>query len=332
MRTRVALRFAALILAAIAAALVPLPRAFIERWYSSFLYVHLQHAVTRVSNVVPFALFDALIVAVLAAWFLLAIADFRHGRLSLVRLVIRTATWTAVLYLAFLLVWGLNYRRMPLMDKLQFDPQAARRKPFWRWPTRRSIDSARCMIRLTRWAGRRLVPSNPPWRKRFGRVQRELGNEHAFVPARPKRTLLNPLFRLSGVEGMTDPYFLETLLESGMLPFERAAAIAHEWGHLAGFADESEASFVGWLACLHGSTADQYSGWLFLIEELIPAVPQQDRRGFIGRIATGAARGLARHRRAPAHPGESGCLQRQRTNLRSISQSQSCRGGNRQLR
>ena len=305
MRTRPALGFAALVLGALAAALVPLPRAFIERWYSTFLYVHAQHVITRVSNVVPFALFDALIVAVLAAWFLLAIAGFRHGRLSLVRLVMRTATWTAILYLAFLLVWGLNYRRMPLMDKLQFDPQAASPEAVLALANT-AIDRLNALhdpAHAMGWPGFGTV--EPSLADALDRVQRELGGTHNFVPARPKRTMLNPLFRLSGVDGMTDPYFLETLVTSDILPFERPMDIAHEWGHLAGFADESEASFVGWLACLHGSTADQYSGWLFLIEELIPAVPQQDRRGFVGRIAPGPLadlRAIAERQRTQVNP------------------------------
>jgi hypothetical protein len=33
---------------------------------------------------------------------------------------------------------------------------------------------------------------------------------------------------------MTDPFLLETLLASNLLPFEVPAVIAHEWGHLAG--------------------------------------------------------------------------------------------------
>ena len=36
---------------------------------------------------------------------------------------------------------------------------------------------------------------------------------------------------------------------------------AHEWAHLAGYADESEANFVGWLTCARASDAARYSGW-----------------------------------------------------------------------
>ena len=46
---------------------------------------------------------------------------------------------------------------------------------------------------------------------------------------------------------MTDPFLLETLLAPDLLDVERPFVIAHEWAHLAGYADESEANFVAWL-------------------------------------------------------------------------------------
>ena len=61
------------------------------------------------------------------------------------------------------------------------------------------------------------------------------------------------------------PFFLETLANGTLLPFERAATVAHEWSHLAGYADESEANFVGWLVCMRGPASAQYSGWLSLV-------------------------------------------------------------------
>ena len=42
-----------------------------------------------------------------------------------VRILARTATWTAVLYLAFLVAWGLNYRRVRLSERVSFDAAAA---------------------------------------------------------------------------------------------------------------------------------------------------------------------------------------------------------------
>jgi hypothetical protein len=99
--------------------------------------------------------------------------------------------------------------------------------------------------------------------------------------------MLDLYFRRAGVDGMTDPFFLETLIASDLLPFERPFIVAHEWSHLAGIADEGEANFVGWLACLRASPAAQYSGWLFLYAELAQAASERDRRDVAARLGPG---------------------------------------------
>ena len=61
---------------------------------------------------------------------------------------------------------------------------------------------------------------------------------------------------------MTDPFFLEVIVNTDVLDIERPFVIAHEWAHLAGYADESEANFVAWLTCLEGDSLARYSGWV----------------------------------------------------------------------
>jgi hypothetical protein len=86
---------------------------------------------------------------------------------------------------------------------------------------------------------------------------------------------------------MTDPFLLETLVATDLLPVERPFVVAHEWSHLAGIGDEGEANFVGWVACLRGSAADQYSAWLFLYGELTQSVPARDRAALAASLAEG---------------------------------------------
>ena len=83
---------------------------------------------------------------------------------------------------------------------------------------------------------------------------------------------------------MTSPFFLETLVASNLLPFERPGVIAHEWGHLAGFARESEASFFGLLVCLHGNDAAQYSAWLDIFVRTLGARHRDDRRAVLAAL------------------------------------------------
>ena len=104
-------------------------------------------------------------------------------------------------------------------------------------------------------------------RSAFDTAQRYLGATRLAVPGKPKGTLLNFYFRRAVVDGMTDPFFLETLVVSDLLPLERPFVTAHEWAHLAGYNDEGEANFVGWLTCMRADEPGQYSAWMFLFNE-----------------------------------------------------------------
>ncbi len=275
---------------AVAAAVAPIPAGVVDRVYAAGLYTRVQPLLTRMSNLTPVALLDVLIVAVAAAWMGLAWRDLRRsatrGRAAL-SVVARTATWTAAFYLLFLAAWGLNYRRVPLVEALPFDASrvtgaAARRA------------AAAAVDRLNALHDRAHAAGWPP----ADAIDADLaGGLHTalddlrrgaiIVPARPKRTALDLYFRRAGVDGMTDPLFLETLVASDVLPFERPFVIAHEWSHLAGFADEGDANFVGFLACMRSSIAAQYSGWLFLYSQLAQAIGPREAAPIAERLGDG---------------------------------------------
>jgi hypothetical protein len=290
------LRRLAAIVAAIGLAVAPLGPTFVERWYSNALYPLIQPALTGASNRVPFALFDAL-VAVLVAWLAWRVAGLVRGSrgrwpMALVRSSVALVAVAAALYVAFLAVWGLNYRRVPLREKLVFDaraisPAAARDL---------AETSAQRMNALHDAAhaeyGAERALAVETLAAAFGEAQRLVGVGWMATPARPKQSLLDVYFRSAGVDGMTDPFFLETLTVSDLLPFEQPFVVAHEWSHLAGFADESEANFVGWLAAVHGTPGAEYSGWLFLYGQAAAGLARSDRDEVSAELAAGPLRDI----------------------------------------
>ena len=123
----------------------------------------------------------------------------------------------------------------------------------------------------TGWDSRSLAAS-------FERVVRRLGATRGAVPGVPKRSLLTLYFRRAAIDGMTDPFFLEVIVNTDVLEIERPFVIAHEWAHLAGYADESEANFVAWLTCLEGDSLARYSGWVSAYGYALRPLPREDRR------------------------------------------------------
>ena len=92
---------------------------------------------------------------------------------------------------------------------------------------------------------------------------------------------------------MIDPFALEVLANPDLLPFEKPFVAAHEWAHLAGYADESEASFVGWLTCVRAGGAAQYSAWLFLYWEVSSVVRAPERTALAAALAPGPRADMA---------------------------------------
>jgi hypothetical protein len=230
---------------------------------------------------VPFALFDAALLAVMLAWLGLAWRDFRAApsrARAVARVGARSLVWGAALYLLFLGAWGLNYRRLPLRERLPYDDKSVTAEAAFA-AARTAVDRLNALHAVAHAAGFTAADSvDPALAAGFARAARDVRLSPSTVPARPKQTMLDWYFRRSGTDGMTDPYFLETLISSALLPFERPFVIAHEWAHLAGVGDEGDANFIGWLTCMRAGPAAQYSGTLFIYRELASAVAPRDRR------------------------------------------------------
>jgi hypothetical protein len=288
-----------LILISLAAffAILPLPRTLVERAYSGGVYPMVQPRLTTFSNSIPLAFFDVVVVTAVVATGAIWFVRLRRRRGGLARtlghLAIDTTAVCAVLYLWFLFAWGFNYQREPLRAQLDFSEQRITHEAL-RQLAHRTIDSLNALHMDAHAAGWPELAATPGALKpAFVRAQRDLAMAWTAEPGLPKRTLLNFYFTRVSIDGMTDPFFLETLANQTLLPFERPATIAHEWSHLAGYADESEANFVGWLVCMRGTAPVQYSGWLSLYGTVISALPRSERDEFVRRLDKGPQSDLA---------------------------------------
>ena len=286
---------AALVCVALVAAVVPLPAQWIEQWYSRGLYPRLQPPVTAVSSLAPIALFDVLAAVVLAAGTFALIRGWRaRGPAHAIRrLAVSAVVLAAALYLWFLLFWGLNYRRVPLEQKLVFEVSRITRGEAVKL-ARMAIEQVNALAALP---GEASGHGDEGLAYALAEAESALGSgSHAMI-ARPKSSLLGVYFRQAAIDGMTDPFFLEVIVNPDLLPSERPMVLAHEWAHLAGYADESEANFIAWLACIRADPAARYSGWLAAYQHIAGGLPADDRRALAALLAPAVVADLTAERR-----------------------------------
>jgi hypothetical protein len=267
---------------ALLAAFVPLDGPTIERRFSTTLYPAIQQVVTPLSNVAPFAVFDLLTLGAVATLVIVLVRAVRRARREhrlrpLLTVLGRIATAAAAVYLLFLVLWGFNYRRVPMTERLVMAHPA----PDASAVVALGFQAVHHMNALRDEAHRIGWKDDPRTDTglldAFVFVQRQLSDAPLAVPGRLKRTLYGPYFRWTSVDGMVNPLALEVLANPDLLPYERPAVAAHEWAHLAGYADESEANFVGWLTCVRAGVPAQYSAWLNLYWQVSGDVSAADR-------------------------------------------------------
>jgi hypothetical protein len=285
---------AGIVVAAVVCALVPLSGPLVERWYSTGLYPHIQRIVTPISNLIPFAMFDVMTIGAALLILVTLVRAVRRARRTrrfsvLLFTLGNVVVAAAAVYLAFLLLWGFNYRRVSMSQRLMQDRAA---------PTAdaalalglRAVQELNALRDEAHRAGDTAPWADPSLRSAFERAQSFLSDAPRALPGRMKPTIYGTYFRWTSVDGMVNPFALEVMANPDLLPFERPFVAAHEWAHLAGYADESEANFVGWLTCLQGNARAKYSGWMFLYWQLSGEAGSAERTRLANALESGPRR------------------------------------------
>jgi hypothetical protein len=262
---------------------VPLPPAVLTRWRAG--YASLQPLLTGASALLPVAVLDLLIVGVGGAvlWLLWR----RRRSVRVLSLAMSALVLLGLAWLSFLALWGWHYQVPTLESRLglQASDVAGERGEAFAHATVRQLNGLHAAAHAAAWPAAADMPR--VLAPLLARVLPRL--EVAWTPAwpRPRRTLLDWYFRAAGIDGMTNPFGLEILLNSRVLPIELPALAAHEYAHLAGFADEADASVVAWLACQGGGPALRYSSALAMLPHLLTGLPRETQRAVIGEVGKG---------------------------------------------
>ncbi len=257
---------------AIAAALlvkfVPLTAGFVERSYSNGVYPSIDRAVRALTGPYPFTLGDLLLfVAIvwLARYWIVSIRRAPGRRLVTTgRCIVRTVAIVGAIYVWFAASWAFNYSRVPLADKIPVHNERTDEDSVGRFADHVTDELTKLADRAHRehltdeQFQTALVP-------RFDAVIARLGDVATFAPPRIKPTVFQPLMQASASNGFTDPWTHEVNVDATSFFYERPAIYAHEWAHISGFADESEANFISVIACT--TSRDPmlaYSGWILV--------------------------------------------------------------------
>ena len=219
----------------------------VEHWYALGVYPYISGLLQFSLGWIPFSVGDLFYCAVII-WAALRLWKFalgilgkefgnRGGKEMLLRCSMRLLTLMAWVWLAFHVLWGFNYYRKSIPDQFGFVAERPSQQELLQFSQYLLNETNRYAIELND------SPLDIPAHGNCSTA----GNQH------PKASLFGVIGNYMGYGGYYNPFTGEAQINTHMPAFMLPFIAVHEKAHQLGYAKESEANFMGYLAALQSA-------------------------------------------------------------------------------
>ena len=230
-------------------------RAVIEQYYSEGIYPYISRFLTFCFGWLPFS-FGDLLYGIFFLW--LAIKLFAFVRILFKRKLTKDIFFEKIrklavvllsIYIAFNLLWGLNYNRLSVADKLGFKDlkySVAELKEIDSVLVNKVNESKRVISA----SGKQIISSREVFTKSV-QAYSVVKDEYPFLQYHTvslKKSMWGWLGNYLGFTGYYNPITGEAQVNTTVPLFLQPFTTCHEIGHQLGYAKENEANFAGYLA------------------------------------------------------------------------------------
>jgi len=260
---------------------------WVEKNYTTGVYPLFAQPLSTLSGFLPFSLAE-LILACLVLVGIFFIGRGIHVLLAgsvspagaFRRLLMPALLAAGLVYLGFVLGWGLNYYRLPFAQTAHFDVHPS--------SIGELAAASRAMIHwANRLRGELVLSGQVPGTNDPADIFRRAGLGYqaaarkypalggSFGP--PKPVFLSRAMTYTGITGVYFPFTGEANVNTHIPPVTLPFTAGHEMAHQRGFAREDEANFIAYLTCRANPGLDfQYSGSLMAVIYLMNALTAHD--------------------------------------------------------
>jgi hypothetical protein len=235
----------------------------VETVYSLRIYPAIAWLLRLLTRYIPFSLGDLIyivfvirLIIKLVQWIILLVRR-KYTRQMLSFSLYRIFHFLLWAFVVFKLVWGLNYDRQGIASQLKIEKQTYTKEEIV-WLTNLLIDKVNECRRLIPDTVLPVKPLDSIYREAYRSYQTR-SYDYDFLNYRNrsvKKSLFTPVADYMGFTGYYNPFTGEAQVRDDiprvMLPY----IACHEMAHQLGYASESEANFVGYLAA--SASTDPY--------------------------------------------------------------------------
>ncbi|WP_338731074.1 DUF3810 domain-containing protein [Mangrovimonas cancribranchiae] len=254
---------------------------FVESYYSEGVYPYISKLFRYVFGWLPFSfgdIFYAFAIIYMLRWLIL---NIRRVKYNFKGFLIDVFSAISMIYLAFHVLWGLNYYRLPLHENLNINADYTTEELIS--TTEKFIVEANTIhLSITQDSTQKVVSpyANKEVFKKVPEGFHQLKTEFPSLDYYPK-SIKNALFSLPltymGFSGYLNPLTGEAHVDYLVPSFKIPMISSHEVAHQLGFAAENEANFIGVLAATkHPDKYFKYSGTIFALKHCLVEVYRRD--------------------------------------------------------
>lgn len=256
---------------------------WVEKYYSKGIYPIISGFFRRLLGWIPVSVGDILygiLLLLILRWIWLLIqthiSPFREHLYKL-------GAFLSVVFFVFHIFWGLNYYRLPLKDKLGIESLA--------YTPEQLLATTKEHIKNINAIHKKIVQNDSltiqiPYKRRkiykmASLEYRELNVaslDLSFNKKSIKSSLLSKPLTYMGFSGYLNPFTGESQVNKKIPKSNFPATTCHEMAHQLGYASESEANYIGYLACVNSDDSFfQYSGELLAVNHLLYSLALYDK-------------------------------------------------------
>jgi hypothetical protein len=256
---------------------------FVEKWYSNGIYVYISGALRVFFGFFGFSIGDiiyGIVIIMGIRWLWQRRKTWRHAYKY--NLVTMLAT-LSVVYFLFNILWAFNYHRIPLYKKMEIEKEYTLDE-LTTFTKKLIIKTNALQVSITRndtvkvvipYSVGQIYNNSVTAYSDLSQQFPYFKYEHESV----KSSLFSIPLSYMGFGGYLNPFTNEAQVNSELPLYNLPTTTCHEMAHQIGFANESEANFIGFMASIKSRDAYfQYSGYSFALKYCMRNIAKLDKK------------------------------------------------------
>lgn len=241
---------------------------FVEKYYSNGFYLFLSEYSRQMFGTVPFSVGDVMY-GVVIVWFIVLIFKSKKN-FTWKRLTINLINGVSIFYFLFHVFWGMNYYRVPLTEKMDLSYDYTY-QDLIDFTDKLIVEANALHIQMT---GNDSLRVDNPY-SNIEIFEKSLNGyenlaldypEFAYNILCVKNSLISIPLSYMGFGGYMNPFSGEAQVNALLPKYTFPTTTVHEMAHQIGYASESEANFIGYLASVYNEDIYfNYSGTIFAL-------------------------------------------------------------------